>query len=80
VLVLGLQTNSTFMSTNFVSIQPLFSFFEDTSNINHLFENMNALILHRYKISYMYDLLLNQDLEDWVKARSTTSIWYSQFL
>ncbi len=28
----------------------------------------------------MYDLLLNQDLEDWVKARSTTGTWYSQFL
>lgn len=77
VLVFGLQTNSTFMSINFVNVQPLFSFFEHTSNINHLFEKMNALILRSYKIYCMYDPLLNQDLEDWVKARSTTGTWYS---
>jgi hypothetical protein len=68
------------MSTNFVNVQPLFSFFEDRSNINHLFEKMNALIMHTYEIFCMYYLLLNQDFEDWAKARSTTGTWYSQFL
>lgn len=53
-------------------------FCEDTCNRNHVFDKMNALILHSYKISCMYDLLLNHDFEDWVKARSTT--YYSWFL
>jgi hypothetical protein len=59
VLVLGFQIDSTFMSIHFVSGQPLFSFCEDTWSKNHVLEKMNALILHSYKISYVYDLLLN---------------------
>jgi hypothetical protein len=48
-------------------------------NCNFIFETMvNAIILHSYRISYVYELLLCQELGDWVKARSTT--WYSQFL
>jgi hypothetical protein len=42
-------------------------------NCKFVFETMvNALILHSYKISCVYELLLNQKLGDGVKARSTT--------
>lgn len=37
---------------------------------------VNALVLHS-RIFHVYELLLNQELSDWVKARSTT--WYSKF-
>jgi hypothetical protein len=41
-------------------------------NCKFVFETMVNLILHSYKISCVYELLLNQKLGDWVKARSTT--------
>jgi hypothetical protein len=48
-------------------------------NCSFMFETMvNAMILHSYRISYVYELLLCQELGDWVKARSTS--WYSQSL
>ncbi len=40
---------------------------------------MNSLILHQHRLSCFYDeLLFNQDVGDWMKAKSTT--WYSYFL
>jgi hypothetical protein len=56
-----------------------FSFDVNTNtNCSFMFETMvNAMILHSYRISYVYELLLCQKLGDWGKARSTT--WYSQF-
>jgi hypothetical protein len=51
-----------------------FSFYVNTyMNCKFVFETMaNALILHSYKISCVYELLLSQELGDWVKTRSTT--------
>lgn len=70
----------SFKSFEFVSEQHFFPLSDDT-NIdrgNVLKNIINALLLHSYKISCISYLLLNQDVGDWVKARSTT--WFSQFL
>jgi hypothetical protein len=73
LLVLGQsKTNSSFKSLVFVG-QQLASFFLVRTQILHFFHIVNVLILNMYRLSYVYDLLLNQDLSDWVKATST---WY----
>jgi hypothetical protein len=42
-------------------------------NCKFVFETMvNALMLHSYKISCVYELLISQELDDWVKVTSTT--------
>jgi hypothetical protein len=74
LLVLGQsKTNSSFKSLVFVG-QQLASFFLVRTQILHFFHIVNVLILNMYRLSYVYDLLLNQDLSDWVKATSRT--WY----
>ncbi len=70
----------SFKFFDFVSEQHFFPLSDD-ANIDkgHVFKSMiNALLLHSYKISYFSNLLLSQDIGDWVKAKSTT--WFSQFL
>lgn len=62
-------------------IVPLFNFvevvselqknfiFEDTKYI-FLFEIMtNALVIHSFRLFYIYDLLLSQELKDWIKGK-----------
>jgi hypothetical protein len=56
----------SFKSFDFVSEQ-LFFPLSDDGNIDkgHVFKSMiNALLLHSYKISYVFDLLLSQDVGD----------------
>jgi hypothetical protein len=39
-------------------------------NNKYVFETMgNALIFHNYMIFCLYNMLLNEELGDWVKAR-----------
>jgi hypothetical protein len=74
-------TNKEPMSTSFDFMSELqsFQFHGNRCSSMFLFKTMvNALNLHKYRIFCIYNLLLNQDLGDWVKARSTK--WYSQFL
>lgn len=72
------ETNLSFQFLGFVNEQPpSFYFCKDTSFVL-FFQMMNVLIFNMYRLSYVYDLLLGQDLGDWVKARSTT--WYVHFL
>jgi hypothetical protein len=78
LLFLGhFETKSSFPSLGFVSDQPSFPFFQNIDFVL-VFQKMNVLIFHKYRLSCVYDLLLSQELGDWVKARSIT--WYCQFL
>jgi hypothetical protein len=65
LLVLGhSETNPSFKSFGFVGEQlASFSFCEDIDSV-FFFHTMNVLILNMYKLFYVYDLLLNQDLGD----------------
>jgi hypothetical protein len=39
---------------------------------------LSSIVLHHCQLSFIYKSLFDQELGDWVKARSTT--WFSQFL
>ncbi len=69
-LNLEFASNFDFGKLQFIS-------FDEVVDNRYVFELLvNALVLHS-RISYVYELLLNKKLGDWVKARSTT--WYLQF-
>ncbi len=71
------ESNSTFFDFIGLGLE-LFPFDVDIDSCRFVFETfLNALILHDFKISYAYNLLLNQYLSDWVKTKSTTP--YSWF-
>ncbi len=74
------QRESTSTSFDFIRLRlELFHFDVGINNCKFVFETFwNALILHDFKISYVYNLLLNQYLSNWVKTKSMTS--YSWFL
>jgi hypothetical protein len=58
------ETNPSFKFLGFVNEQlPSFSFSKDI-NFVLFFQMVSALILNMYRLSYVYDLLLSQDLGD----------------
>jgi hypothetical protein len=38
----------------------------------------NVIVLHQFRLSCNFDLLMTKDVVDWVRGRNTT--WYSNFL
>jgi hypothetical protein len=81
LFILGyFQRESTSTSFDFIGLGlELFPFDVDIDSCRFVFETFfNVLILCDFKISYVYKLLLNQYLSDWVITKSTT--WYSWFL
>jgi hypothetical protein len=68
------QRESASTSFDFIGLGlELFPFDVDIDSCKFVFETLlNALILHDLKIFYVYNLLLNHYLSDWVKTKSTT--------